>query len=120
MYNYEAARLTATKLITKFGGAGQFVRKGNSGGFDDDGNVIAPTADEVNTGIITPLLSYESSEINGQNIQTGDAYVYFDSNVKVSINSVTTLNGKEYRAVSVDTLESVGDVLVYQKVQLRR
>lgn len=120
MYSYEAARLTATKLITKFGSASQFIKKGNSGGFDENGNATPPTTDEINTGIITPLLSYESSEINGQNIQTGDAYVYFDSNVKVTINSVTTLNGKEYRAVSVDTLESVGDVLVYQKVQLRR
>lgn len=118
-FNYENARLTATKLITKFGASGSFVVKGNDGGYDDDGNVIASQPDTSISGIVTPLLQYKTNEVDGTTIKTGDSYVFFDG-AEVPINAVITLNGDTLRAVSNKELTSVGGVNVYRKIQLRK
>lgn len=119
-FNYENARLTATKLISKFGAAGSFVIKGNDGGYDDDGNVIAPTPNVTISGTVTPALQYKSMEIDGSTVQTGDSYVFFDSATDIPIGAIITLNGNEFKAVNSTTLKSVAGVKVYQKIQLRR
>jgi len=119
-FNYTNARLTATKLITKFGEAANFVIKGNDGGYDDDGNVIAPQPDTNISGIVTPLLRYKSKEVNETTILTGDTYVFFDSNNDVPVGAVITINGDTLRAVNSEELTSVSGVNVYRKIQLRR
>lgn len=118
-FNYEKARWKATAIISKFGDVGTFVVKGNTGGFDDEGNVIDDTADSYINGIVTPLLQYKTNEIDGTTIKIGDSYVFFDG-AEVPINAVITLNGDTLRAVSNKELTSVGGVNVYRKIQLRR
>lgn len=120
-FDYSKAREVAAKLIDKFGAPSTFVVAGqNAGGYDDFGNVIAPSSDTVINGTITPLLSYKQAEINGETIQQGDGYVFFHSDTAPPIDSKTTINGLVYRAVWVEQLSSVGGVNVLRKVQLRR
>lgn len=119
-FDYEAKRLTAERLITKFGADGSFTLKGTKGGFDSFGNATADVADVVVDGIITPLLSYSQSEINGESILSTDNFCYFHSDDSPQINYVTTINGETYRAISIVKLDSVGDVNIYRKIQLRK
>ena len=123
-FDYSNARNVAAKLIDKFGESGSFVAAGTgSGGYDDfgnTGNTIVPSSYMVINGIITPLLSYKQSEIDGEAIQQGDGYVFFHSDTAPPVGATTTLNGLVYRAVWAESLDSVAGVNVFRKVQLRR
>ncbi len=119
-FDYSKALLVAKGLIVKFGSSGSFILSGNTGGYDDSGNVIAATDDNVIEGTITPLLQYKTSEIDGQNILMGDSYVFFDSDTPPEIGYHTTINGDILRAVDVTSLTSVDGVRVYTKIQLRK
>jgi hypothetical protein len=120
-FDYSKSRNIAAKLIDKFGESGSFVAAGSgSGGYDDLGNVIPAQPDTVINGTITPLLSYKQSEIDGETILIGDGYVFFHSETAPPIDSKTTLNGLVYRAVWVESLDSVAGVNIFRKVQLRR
>jgi hypothetical protein len=118
-FNYSKARATAKKVITKYGAASQFISKGITGGFDENGDVIANTADTIISGIITPLIQYKVSEIDGQSIINGDAWAFFHSDNEIVIGMQTTVNGKSFRVVDVNKLASPTDIVIYYKVQLR-
>lgn len=120
-FNYDKARQVAESLIDKFGQPGSFTKEGGgAGGYDDFGNVIPPEPDTVFEGTVTPLLSYKQQEIDGEQIKSTDSYVFFHSEVEPSIGAKSTINGNEYRVVNVKKLDSVDDINVYRKLQLRR
>lgn len=119
-FDYVKARATAEKLTSKFGQESIVIKKGVSGGFDAFGDVVADTADTEISGIITPLRQYRASEIDGESIQRGDGYCFFHCETKPEINMQTTVNGKTLRIMDVMTLDSVDDVNVYVKLQLRK
>lgn len=120
-FDYDKARQVAKGLIDKFGQPGSFTKEGGgAGGYDDFGNVIPSEPDTVISGIVTPLLSYKQQEVDGEQIKSTDSYVFFHSEVEPPIGVKSTLNGNEYRVVNVKKLDSVDDVSVYRKLQLRR
>lgn len=117
-FDYAKAQATAKRLIEKFGEAGAFSRV-TSGGTDNVTGVTTPETTTTISGTVTPALKYKSNEINGESVQRGDGYVFFDGD-EIAINDTITINGEAFRAVFIDKIESVAGVLVYQKVQLRR
>jgi len=118
-FDYVKAHDVAVKLITKFGQPADVVKAGNTGGYDDSGNVIPAQPDVVISGLVSPLLQYNQSEIDGESVQMGDSYVFFDSTDKPEIDMVITLNSKQFRVVDLIVLNSVDDINVYRKLQLR-
>lgn len=118
-FDYSAARELAEELITEFGAAGTFIKKGAAGGYDEYGDVIADSDDIEIAGTVTPLLSYKTAEIDGSGILTSDSYVYFHSDTAPEIDYTITINGVTYRAIDVTELASIGGVNVYRKIQLR-
>jgi hypothetical protein len=120
-FDYASARNDALEIINEFGASSSFVIAGTgSGGYDDLANVIPAQPDTIISGTITPLLSYKASEIDGETILQGDGYVFFHSDTAPPIDSKTTVNGLVYRAVRVESLDSIAGVNVFRKVQLRR
>lgn len=117
-FDYGKAQETAERLIDKYGAPGSFTRT-TQGDIDPaTGEQGAGTTTMIN-GTVTPVLSYKASEINGESVQRGDGYVYFDGG-EIAINDKATINGDLYRCVDVSSIKSVEGVLVYQKIQLRR
>lgn len=121
-FDYIDARNTAKELIEEFGQAGKVIKKGSTGGYDEHGNLKPDDPDAEVNGTITPLLRYNSNEIDGESIQDGDAYVFFhsDSDVDDWINYQVAVNGVTFRVVGMVTLDSVDDINVFRKLQLRR
>jgi hypothetical protein len=118
-FDYDAAREIARQTIEKYGGAGQAIKPGATGGFDSSGNVTPDIADVIIDGIITPLVLYTIKEINGTSIKEGDSWVYFQSDTKPDVNMQITLNGVTLRIVAIPTVTSISGVNIYQKLQLR-
>lgn len=119
-FDYAQARLTAQKIIAKFGQAGQFILAGDDGGYDDFGNVVPAQPDTIYNGTVTPLLKFNSQEIDGEQIQSADSFVFFHTDTPPVIGAVTTINSSTYRVVNVWRLDSVDNINVYIKLQLRR
>lgn len=119
-FDYVRARSIAKGLIEKFGQAGEFIIKGSEGGMDKWGDPIPDTPSVVMPGTVTPLLSYKKVEVDGEQILATDSYVFFYCEDVPPIDSKTTINSNEYRAINIERLDSVDDVNVYVKIQLRR
>ena len=120
-FDYAKARLVAKSLIEKFGQAGTFTVKGSGGGgYDENGNPVAPQPDVVINGTVTPLLSYKQQEIDGERILSTDSYVFAHSDIEPPIDSVITINGSKYIVKNIMKLDSVDNINVYRKIQLRR
>ena len=117
-FDYIKAQATAKKLVEKFGESGSFTRTVQGAIDPATGEQGAGTTTMIN-GTVTPVLSYKASEINGESVQRGDGYVYFDGG-EIAINDKATINGDLYSCVDVSSIKSVEGVLVYQKIQLRR
>jgi hypothetical protein len=118
-FDYVQARATAEKIISKFGVAGSVIKKGVAGGSDEWGDPIADIPDTVISGIITPVLSFKSSEIDGENIKQGDGYVFFHSETEPEIDMQTTVNSKTWRIIGIPKLDSASGINVYRKLHLR-
>lgn len=118
-FDYSKARLVAENLIDKFGDSGEFVIKGNDGGFDQSGNPIPPEPDVIFSGIVTPLLKYKQHEIDGEKIKATDSFVFFHSEDEPQIDSAIIMGGVEYLAKDIQKLDSVSGINVYRKIQLR-
>jgi len=118
-FDYAQARLDAQEIIEEFGQPSNFIIKGSAGGKDNRGNVIPATPDVLIAGTITPKLSFKSMEIDETKILSGDCYVYFHSDTKIETGMLTTLNGVTYRAVDTFPFDSVDNINIYQKIQLR-
>ena len=121
MFDYSEARATAEALIGEFGESASLIRKGNDAGFDvNTGDPIPAVPDYQIDGVVTPLLSYKSTEVDGELIQTGDSYCFFHSTEAPVIGMSLTINGHDWRVVSIVDLTSVEGVNVFRKLQLRR
>jgi len=120
-YDFDASRKLALRVITKFGAPGSVVKKGvTGGGFDNNGDPIPDSPDEIILGTITPLVQFKSHEVDGEAIQSGDSYVFFHSEVEPEIDMQTTINFKTFRIVDTIILSSVDDVNIFRRLQLRK
>lgn len=119
-FDYAKARLTAAKIINKFGENGTFTIPAADGGYDAFGNPVSNTPAVNLDGIVTPLLNYNKDEMDGETIQREDSYVFFDTDGEPEIGMNTTVNGEKYAVMNIEKLESAGGVNVYHKLQLRR
>ena len=120
-FNYPKARLTAERLIKNFGSANQVIKKGTKGGYDSSGNVTADVPDVVIDGTVTPLLNYNSHEVDGVNILASDMNAFFHSEIAPEIGMQITVNGVTFRIVSIYSLGSADavSVNVFRQLQLR-
>jgi hypothetical protein len=119
VYDYVKARAIAQRQITKYGSSATVVKKGTTGGYDENGDVLADVADTELDGIITPLAFYTNKEIDGSLIKNGDAWVYFHSEDVPEVNMQVTINSKTFRVVSIHSLDSVSGENIFRKLQLR-
>ena len=118
-FDYAQARATAEKIISKFGVAGAVIKKGSIGGNDEWGDPIADIPDVTIDGIVTPFMAAKKAEIDDTNVLMGDGFVFFHSDIAPEIGMQTTLNGQTYRIVNMKVLNSVDDINIYRKLQLR-
>lgn len=118
-FDYASARLTAQSLINNFGGAGQAIKKGTTGGYDSGGDPLPDEPDVIIDGLVTPLLQYKTMEIDGTKIKHGDSYVFFHSEIEPEINMQITIDGKTLRIIDSYKLGSIDGVNVFRKFQLR-
>lgn len=119
-FDYIQARQDAKEIIEEFGADGSFVQPGNNGGLDSSGDPVAAQLDITISGIITPLLQYKTKDIDDTQVLMGDSYVFFHSADPVEVGMITTVNNKTFSVKHVTTLDSVGDINVYRKLQLRK
>ena len=122
-FDYNEARATALELITEFGGTGEFIKTGDTGGYDEYGDPIAATPDIVISDTVTPLLPFKIGDIAGSNgtIVQADKYCFFHSDTAPGIGYTHTQNGVEWRVVSIlSEITSVDGVNVFRRLQLRR
>jgi len=118
--DYARARASAKRMISNYGQPSQVIKKGIAAGEPDAWGDISPAEpDTVIDGIITPWLDAKTGEIDGENILRGDGFVYFHSDTAPEINMQTTINGKTFRIVNTKVLDSVDDINVYRRLQLR-
>lgn len=121
MFDYSEARATAEALIGEFGESATLVKPGTDAGYDPNtGDPIPSIPGSYVNGLVTPLLSYKSTEVDGELIQTGDSYCFFHSTEAPVIGMILTVNGHDWRVVSIVDLTSVDGVNVFRKLQLRR
>lgn len=120
-FDYSSARQSAKDIISEFGAPGSVVKKGDpGGGFDVNGDPVAPSPDVIINGIITPLLRFKTNEIDGSTIQAGDSFVYFHSDTAPEIDMQVTINSITFRIVDLKVLTSVDDINVLRRLQLRK
>ena len=117
--NYAQKRKSVERAIKNVGKAHTVVKKGTKGGFDASGNVTADVPDIEITGIITPLLRFKQHEIDGQDILASDSYVFFHSDDVPEIGMQTTINSEVYRVVDIKKIDSLENINVYRRLQLR-
>lgn len=120
-FDYAEARKDAQEIIGEFGAAGTFIiSDASEGGYDDFGNP-APLQPAVTIdGIVTPLLRYKQHQIDGERILATDNYVFFHSETAPQIDNKITISGNTYIAKSIVRLDSVDNINIYVKVQLRK
>ena len=124
-FSYTKARETAQKLIAKFGKPSRFYSLGETT-TDMLGNTITVDGEEIE-GIISPKLAYSAQEIQASSsvknsesgLIAGDSYVFFHSDTEPSIGMLTDLNNETLRVVSIEKIDSVDNINVYRKLQLR-
>ena len=122
-FDYTSSRDTASQLISDFGQAGQFIKSGDTGGYDEYGNVIAASPDVIIDGTVTPLLPITKDELErgGASIIDGDKACFFHSDTAPEIGYEHTQNGVKWRVVAVlKEITSVDGVNVFRKFQMRR
>ena len=127
MFNYSEARATAEVIIGEFGESATLAKLGTDAGYDPNtGDPISSTPSSYVDGVVTPLLEYDTqtrsgaSEEAGATILSGDKFCFFHSAEAPEIGMVLTVNGKDWRVVSIVDLTSVGGVNVFRKLQMRR
>ncbi len=121
-FDYTKARATAKKIISKFGQPSSLVKKGTTGGYGVGGNIEADAPDITIDGIITPLVSYKTNEIDGESIIIGDAWAFFytESIVDIEVDMQATINGQTFSVKGIKRLSSVDDINLYTRLQFRK
>ena len=120
VFDYTEAHAVAVEVITFFGKPANLVKKGNTSGMDEYGNVTAATPDVTISGLVSPLLKYKKFEVDETNVLSTDSYVFFDSTAQPEIDMIITINSDEYRVINFEAITSVDDINVYRQLQLRR
>lgn len=109
----------ADKLIKKFGAPVTLTKAGNTGGYDENGNVIPSTPNVTVTGDGVKL-DYEQDEIDGTNIVAGDCYLLLGSASGVPLVGMTVpIGGVTWRVMKCSPLDPAGIVVMYT-LQLRQ
>ena len=127
MFDYSEARATAEAIIGEFGESATLSKPGTDAGYDPNtGDPIPSTPGSYVNGLVTPLLEYDTqtrsgaSEEAGETILSGDKFCFFHSAEAPEIGMALTINGHDWRVVSIVDLTSVDGVNVFRKLQLRR
>lgn len=127
MFDYGEARATAEAIIGEFGEAATLTKPWIEAGYDPITGAPVPAVPSFDVeGLVTPLLEYDTqtrsgaTETGGGTILSGDKFCFFHSTAAPEIGMVLTVNGKDWRVVSIVDLTSVGGVNVFRKLQMRR
>lgn len=121
-FDYSQANIDAKDIINEFGQEATIVQIGiGGGGFDLDGNPIPAQPNVEYEGIITPLLGFDKSEVDGETILSTDSYCFFYTLTEPPVGAVyTNYAGMEYRIINKMKLDSVSGVNVYLKLHMRQ
>lgn len=119
-FDYDNARAIATRVINKYGGAGQLIVAGNSSGYDRFGNSTPATPDSFLDAILTPPALYLSSEIDNSTIIKGDSWTYIQCDTEPKIGMQVTLNSNDFVVIDVTEVSSIDAINIYYKLQLRK
>ena len=119
-FNFAAAKKSAAKIIADFGAPATLTKKGETGGYDAEGNIKAAQPDVVINGTATVVRSFTTAEIDGEKILHSDGWVFFDSVDEPEIGMSITLNGYTWRVVDMPALISPSGDLIWRKLHLRR
>ncbi len=119
--NYDRARATAQRVINRFGGPGQIISKGKSGGKSAFGDSQADTPDTIINGIITPLVQFKTSEVDGTSVLTGDSWVIWqtDDTTQIKVDMQITINSTEFSIKKVSPLSSIAGINILVRLNLR-
>ncbi len=123
-FDYNKARATAKKLITKFGVDGSVYTNGTDGGENALGQPLPSEPGMLIEGVITPLLPYSTStqltQYEKENMIAGDMFAFFHSDTLVEVNMLLDASGSTWRVQSIKSLSSNAGVNVFQKLMLRK
>jgi hypothetical protein len=118
-FDYEQARLDALDIISEFGFAAVVFIPGIAGDLDEWGEPTDNTPDVEIFGISTPILSFKTADIDGENIKFGDGYVYFHSDGTPAIDMQIAINSVNYVVRGVKQLTSGENINVFTRLHLR-
>ena len=112
---YERSFNTALKLLSKYGMEYSVLRKGKVS-IVNGKEVITKNQTFTTIGIKT---NYNSIEIDGTVIQSGDIQMVFSADVELKINDIVTIDGEKYLIKQPNPVKPA-DVLICYKAQLRK
>jgi hypothetical protein len=118
-FDYQRARQTADRLLTKFGQSATLRQTSTTGGVPwDPGSGTTTTTDTTVTLAVT---DYTVAEIDGTLIQAGDRRAYISAEGTVAAPALTDtliVGGINYSVVAVKPLNPGGTVVMWE-VQAR-
>ena len=112
---YTKSKLTATRLLSKYGAKYQVYRKGRVS-IVNGKEVVTEGVTFTATGIKT---NYNPIEIDGTVIQSGDIQMLFSADTELAINDLVTIDGEKYLIKHPHPVKPA-DILICYKAQLRK
>jgi len=112
---YTKSKLTATRLLSKYGAKYQVYRKGRVS-IVNGKEVVTEGVTFTATGIKT---NYNPIEIDGTVIQSGDIQMLFSADTELAINDLVTIDGEKYLIKQPNPVKPA-DILICYKAQLRK
>lgn len=117
-FDYAAKKATADRLIEKFGQAVTLTLTTGGGGYDENGNPVAPSSTSITGNGVK--LRFEKGEIDGTAIVASDAKLLLGSASGVPVIGMTApIDGITWRVQDVWPLEPAGVNVMYT-LQLRQ
>lgn len=112
---YTKSKLTATRLLSKYGAKYQVYRKGRVS-IVNGKEVVTEGVTFTAIGIKT---NYNPIEIDGTVIQSGDIKMLFSADTELAINDLVTIDGEKWLIKQPNPVKPA-DILICYKAQLRK
>jgi len=115
-FDYSRLQNTATRLIDRFSEQNITINR-EVGASVVDGVVVAGSLSQFSVpAVVTPYLA---SQVNNTSIFAGDLQVNIKSDIEPLLNDELVIDGKSYKAVSVQLFKPSATTLCY-RVQVRQ
>ncbi len=115
-YNYKPVQDLATRSMDRFGREYTFTRVAQ-GAYDPATGESPETTTTYTSN--TVWLNFSRAEIDGTNVQTGDAAPLIDNSTEPKQGDTFIRKGQTWRIIDFETIEPANDVVLY-RLQVRR